>query len=552
MLLAALAASILLSVLAATLVARNLAMPGAKALLVGLVAELWWLVCYVGQIFAPSRSVTVTFSQLEWVGGTVVPLAWAVFVVEYTGRGEHLTWRRVTGLAVIPVVTAVAAGVSYVPTVRERVEIATIDSATVATGIPGPLYLVLSVYSWLLVTGSAILLVEFILDRRSLYTKQAAALIGAGVIPLVVSIVDVLWSVGPSAVKLTPMTFALSSGLATLAIVEFDIFRQAPVPNHLASETAVASTDDPTFVLDRGGTVVDCNAAALSLADGDRETLLGRSSEAVTGLGVESGGTVTVETDGVTDYYDVQRTPIYGDGDHTFGAVVTLRDVTERRERKQRLDTLTDVLRATIQEEMTTVQRAVDDGDEGVTDIDTVRERVAAALGVSDRAGELASMAEPEAEQPADIVPIIHEEIDAAREWCPGVSFVLDATLGEWAYCSGLFEPVFRVSLRHAAERSLQEGADPVVGISVNAGPAAVTVSVSDSGRPLSDHERAVLRGEAQPRPSDRADMSRWLVNWGVQQAEGTIRIGTDGEHTSLELTFPRTDASDGQATSYS
>jgi len=177
-----------------------------------------------------------------------------------------------------------------------------------------------------------------------------------------------------------------------------------------------------------------------------------------------------------------------------------------------------------------------------VTDIDVLRENASVALVVSDRAAELASMVEPEAERPADIVPIIHEEIDAAREWRPEVSFVLDATLGEWAYCSGLFEPVFRVSLRHAAERSLQRSPEPLVGISVDAGPQAVTVSVSDSGRPLSEHERAVLLGEARPRPSDQTDMSRWLVSWGIEQTDGNIRIGTDGDHTALELTFPRTD----------
>jgi len=544
--LAALGTSIAVCVAVVGLVARNLSMPGAKPLLVGLVAELWWLCCYVGQILAPTRSVTVTLSQLEWVGGVVVPLAWTAFVIEYTGRGEYMTWGRVAGFSVLPVATVGGATMAYVPVIRERVVMAPIDGAIVVTGPPGPLYLALSVYSWLLVTGSAILLVEFLVNRRSLSTKQAAALLGAAVIPIVVSIVDTLWEVGPAALKLTPMTFALSSGLAALAIVEFDMFRRAPVPSHLATETAIAATDDPTFVLDRGGTVVDCNAAAVALTGLDRETLLGTASTDVPALSDITGGTtastVPVETDGGQTYYDVQSTPIDGDGDHTFGTVVTLRDVTDRRERKQRLDALNDVLRATIQEEMTTVQQAVEDGDDEVTDVEVIRERASLALDMTDRAGELASMVEPEAERPADIVPIIHEEIDAAREWRPEVSFVLDVTLGEWAYCSGLFEPVFRVSLRHAAERSLQSGEAPLVGISVDAGQDTVTVSVSDSGRPLSDHERAVLRGAAQPRPSDQSDMSRWLVNWGIEQAGGTIHIGTDGDHTALELTFPRTE----------
>jgi signal transduction histidine kinase len=165
------------------------------------------------------------------------------------------------------------------------------------------------------------------------------------------------------------------------------------------------------------------------------------------------------------------------------------------------------------------------------------------ALDMSDRAADLASMLAPDATSPSDIVPIIHEEIDSARAWRPAVSFVLDATLDEWAYCSGLFEPVFRVSLRNAAKRSIAADAEPVVGVSVHTGPEAVTVSVSDRGPPLTDHERAVLCDGAEPRPADRDDMSRWLINWGVEQAGGTLRVGTDGAHTSIELTFPRTGA---------
>ncbi len=542
----ALFASVLVVLIVTVLIGRNQSIPGAKPLLAASALELYWLLCYVGELFSPTATLTAVFARVEWAGAVFIPLLWALFVVEYTGRGQYVTRYRVAGLAVPPVVALGSVAGAFETLVRPNFVVQDYAGLNVVVADFGPIYWLFAVYAWLLVTSSLVLLVEFIVDQRTLYQNRAIALLGAGAVPQIASVINTTELAGPVLFNLTPLTFALSSGLAAVAILEFDAFSEAPIAHHLATETAVEAIEDPTFVLDSNDTVVDANPAAHSLVSMNRESLVGTPRETLAPLAdidpETAGSTVTVERDGETTYYDVQRTPIDSDGDHVFGTVVTLRDVTDRRERKQRLDALNDVLRATIQEEMTTVQQAVEDGEEAVTDIDVLRENASVALGVSDRAGDLASMVEPEAEQPADIVPIIHEEIEAAREWKPEVSFVLDATLGEWAYCSGLFEPVFRVSLRHAAERSLQEATAPVVGISVDAGPEAVTVSVSDSGRPLSDHERAVLRGEGRPRPSDEADMSRWLVNWGIEQADGTIRIGTDGEHTSLELTFPRTD----------
>jgi PAS domain S-box-containing protein len=542
----ALVLSILICVSVAWLVGRNLSIPGAKALFVAVVAEVWWLGMYLGELLSGTAALTIAFARLQWLGVVVIPVAWTVFVVEYTGRGAYLTGPRIAGLALIPGVAAVGSFVAFDGLIWRNISITEYNSVSMLAAEMAPINLIFSVFTWLVVTASAILLVEFVVDRGRLYTKRSLALIGAGTVPIVASIVDTFDLAGPDPFQLTPLTFALSSGLAAVAILEFDLFRSAPVPSHLAAETAVAAGDDPTFVLDAGGTVVDCNPAACALAGMERSELLGTPSDEVGPLadigGTQTDPTVTVDKPGETRHYDVQRTAIDGDGEHLLGSVLTLRDVTDRRKRKQRLDALNDVLRATIQEEMTTVKRAVDDGPDDVANSEVLREHASVMLDVSDQAGELASMVEPEAESPADIVPIIHEEIDAAREWQPEVSFVLDATLDEWAHCSGLFEPVFRMSLRHAAKRSLGADGEPVVGISVTTGPEAVTVSVSDRGAQLSDHERAVLCEGTEPRPSDREDMSRWLINWGIEQAGGIVTVGTDGEHVSIELTFPRTE----------
>ncbi|MDS0284108.1 histidine kinase N-terminal 7TM domain-containing protein [Haloarcula onubensis] len=539
--LAVLALSVVAAVAAIYLLAVNRSRPGAAPLLVAQFGELWWLGCYIGELLAQTPSVMLAFARVQQVGVVVIPLAWTVFVFEYTGRGHHVTRRRLTGLAVVPAVALSGSLLAYERTIRVGITVASTDGLSALAGTYGPLYWLFAVYTWLLVTGSAILLAEFVVEGRSLYRGRALVLLTAGFVPVGTNFLETLHLIGDDVFRMTPLTFAVSAGLAALAVVEFDMFRRAPVPSHLASETAMTATDDPTFVLDGERTVVDCNPAALDLVGMTRSTLLGTPARAVPNLADvdadSAGSTVTVESDVGQTYYDVQVASI-DDSDHVFGSVVTFRDVTDRRERKRQLRALNEVLRATIQEEVSAVGGAV----HGEVLTGATEGGLPSALAMSDRAGELASMLDEEAESPVDIVPIIHEEIDAAREWEPDVSFVLEASLGEWAYCNGLFEPVFRVSLRHAARRSLLGDTEPVVGVSVTAGPDAVTVSVSDAGPPLTDRQRSVLCDGAEPQPADREDMSRWLVNWGAEQAGGIVTVGTDGDHTSLELTFPRTD----------
>lgn len=539
-----LGASLVVVTMVTVLVARNRSIPGARPLLLASVLELLWVCLYFGQIFSPTAAQTLLLARLGWVPAVFIPSLWVLFVVEYTGRGAYLTRARVVGLVTPPVVALLAVAVAYESLVRPDVMVTEVDGLHAITAGFGPMYWFFVGYAWLLVMSSLVLLVEFIVEQRSLYRKRAGALLGAGFIPQIASFLNSTGLDGVGGLDPTPLSFAVSSGLAALAIVEYDAFDEPPIPRHIATGRAIEAIDDPTFVVDGSDTVVDCNPAACAVVGLDEQSLVGTPKATLpplAGVDTAEDSTVTVERDGTMTYYDVQTATVDQDGSHGHGRVLTLRDVTDRRERKQRLNALNDVLRATIQEEMATVKQTVDEEGTG-SDIRALRERASLALDMTDRAGELASMVEPEAESPADIVPIIHEEIEAARELHPEVSFVLDATLGEWAYCSGLFEPVFRVSLRHAARRSLQSEAEPVVGISIAAGPESVTVSVSDRGPALTDHERTVLCEGAEPTPSDRADMSRWLVNWGVEQAGGRILVGTDGDHTSLELTFPRTD----------
>src|SRR5437763_15679915 len=49
---------------------------------------------------------TILFwDNLEWVGATLAPLLWLIFVLQYTGRGRWMTPRIIAVLAIVPLVT---------------------------------------------------------------------------------------------------------------------------------------------------------------------------------------------------------------------------------------------------------------------------------------------------------------------------------------------------------------------------------------------------------------------------------------------------------------
>ena len=543
----ALGVSALACVVVAALAWRHQDVPGATALGVLALAELWWIVTYAAELAVDGADPTFLLSRLEWVGVVTIPVAWMVFTLRYTGRSDLLTRRRVAALSTLPAAAAVAALTWYEPLIRTDVDTVVFDGATVVTGGFGQVFLVFSVFAWMTVAAGALVLVEFVLEERSLYRRRTLALLAAAVIPLASSVLFVAGVVPRSVIDPTPVAFALSSSLSALAILEFDLFDSAPVASGVASAAAVEAMSDPLVVVDSSGVIADRNPAATRLlADGDG--LVGRSAEAV--LPVEdptagaAGRTVTVDQGDTRRHFDVRTAAIDG-GDHDFGAVVTFRDVTPRAERQQRLDALNDVLCATLQEEIRGLERP-ETGEEGsppVNDVELLKTHAAAAASLSESAGELVSIVSPESFPPADIVPIIESEIEHARELYPEVTFVSEAALGEWAYCSGLFEPLFRVSLRAAAERAERSEGESVIAVSVDGGDGPdgrVTVVVSVEGPPLTDRERAVVIDGADPDEDDDRQLRLWLIHWAVDQAGGRVTVSHDPPHVRLELRLPR------------
>lgn len=100
--------SVLLTVVAggtvaAWLLARWDPSSSGFALGVFLLVVALWTTTHLGTLVAETRQWLLLFTQLSYLGVVATPVTWFVFALQYTDRGEWLSWRRLGLLSVVPV-----------------------------------------------------------------------------------------------------------------------------------------------------------------------------------------------------------------------------------------------------------------------------------------------------------------------------------------------------------------------------------------------------------------------------------------------------------------
>jgi PAS domain S-box-containing protein len=216
-------------------------------------------------------------------------------------------------------------------------------------------------YSYLMVFLGTLLLLRELVRSSHLYRAQIGALLIAALTPWAGNMLYLL-NLGPiSHLDLTPFAFTLSGLLLAGAFFRFRLLDIVPV----ARDTVFESTSDGVILIDAQHRVAGLNPAAQSML-GVPADIVGHPAAQVFAAHpdwVEGYRDVTqVDTEFVRGEGKAQRTynlhisPLYGRQGHFAGRLITLRDVTERkqaeeerREREQFLAVLNDITRAALE-----------------------------------------------------------------------------------------------------------------------------------------------------------------------------------------------------------
>jgi PAS domain S-box-containing protein len=222
-------------------------------------------------------------------------------------------------------------------------------------------------------------------------------------------------------------------------------------------------------------------------------------------------------------------------------------DITERKQRRKRVEVLNRVLRHDLRNGMNIIR-----GNAEMLRGDVPADLTSAVDAIEDRSTELIEMAEKtrlvertlgdggQTTGPVDVVDAVTTVVERVRDEYPESAVECSHPDGAHASASSLL----RTAVYHVVDNAVvHNDADaPQVDVTVRCEDESVVVEVRDNGPGLPQAERELLVEDREITQLRHAGgLGLWLVNWVVQQSGGTLSFADNEPRGSVvTLQFPQ------------
>lgn len=375
---------------------------------------------------------------------------------------------------------------------------------------------------------------------------RGTALLAAISVPAILMAVNLF---GPIPVELNPggVGYILSGVAIAVVVLEPEFARFAPVTRDAAREAVLSDLDDAILVLDDSGYVIDLNPAARELLDVD--AVLGEQLSTVEpelADCVDRGDeTVTLESDGKVRYFDIRISELSGGYGLLSGRVVSLRDVTEQRQREQRLDVLNRIFRHNVRNELNVVLGKIELPQMGMNgDVDRLNDAIESLGGVverSNKVGRLSRLLDADESGALDIATELRGEFRQELESDQGGELELELPDGLYVAGGPSLVSAFDELVTNAFDHN--DSDDPRVRISLDETSSNEThavIAVEDNGPGIDRQEIDTIHDGRETPLQHASGIGPWLVNWLVQRAGGTLSFENTTDGCTVYVRLPR------------
>lgn len=332
---------------------RNRDVDGAEWMVLGLSGLVVWTAGSALVNAVTTEETYVLGTKLLMPGVVVTVPSLFAFVVGYSGYDDYLTPVTIGALFLEPVVTTAlmttneAHGLMY-------------SELSPAGYSYGWWFWVHVGYDYLLVAVVTVLLLRLVVFDDSLYRGQAGALVVGVLAPWVTNVLWVFpvsnWVPLLPALSFDPTPVAFTVTGTTFAVAAFRsrLLDIAPVTREAGRTVLIESMEDGVLMIDGRHRIVDANPAVADVLGVETAEAIGRPLEVLVpeldgvlpGEGESAAEEIVLRTAGEVRHYDVRISPLSGSIGDTSGWVVVLSDVTDRKERIERLERYETVIEA--------------------------------------------------------------------------------------------------------------------------------------------------------------------------------------------------------------
>ncbi len=235
--LALLAVAALGTILLASFVRRRRMVAGAVPFSLSMYALAAWSVTVILTHLSDELPAKLFWTNAQYVGITLAPLMWLLFVLTYTGHGSILTRRNLVLLGLHPVLVQMVVWTNpHHNLFREQVWLDTSGGVAMLGNTLGPVFWVHAAYTYGLMLMAAYFLIRSHLDAPRVYRRQGWTLLVAIAAPWLANIVTIAFPARLSYLDLTPFAFIVSGVAIVWGLAHNGLLDLAPAAREAVME----------------------------------------------------------------------------------------------------------------------------------------------------------------------------------------------------------------------------------------------------------------------------------------------------------------------------
>ena len=314
-----------------------------------------WAMAYAMEFFSPSLSLILWWVKVEYVGA-----AWVGFFLFNFILGTSKNTPKIPGIlypvmAIIPLTAIILALTNDSHHLMWRAAVLDLTGPIPVVDFSrGPCFWGFVLFSYGLLFLSTLVLVRSLASAGDLLKKQQLSILVGILFPWAANLLYVVKIEGGPLPDLTPIAFSISGAAFAWGLVRYQMLSLIP----LAHETMIESMGDPVICLDAKHRILDVNRAGRTVFPLARDLPAHRCLESefpglyhtlvphLTGEPVEA----EISLPSVPDArdWDMRIFPLRSSGVRSYGWLIHLRDITERKKTEQELRDTRNYIRSII------------------------------------------------------------------------------------------------------------------------------------------------------------------------------------------------------------
>lgn len=311
---------------------------GAKSFMLSMFLITLWCAGNALEMSSVDFATKLFWANTQYFAYAYHPVVFLILCMQFTGYERWIRNRKVLWFAVIPTIIIILVWTDLLHgLVRYNIHLDQSGLFPVIDKNYGPAFYIHAVHSHLLNILAVIILAKELFERKTVYRRQAVALIISMIIP---AISNILYISGLSPVTrfdLTPVFFVPAGIIIAWGIFRYKFLDVIPV----ARATVIETMDAGVMVLDLQNRVVDINPAFEEIVQSTASIASTRPAEEVCAQIPEL---LKICSDRKINYsefsknvgemsrvYEIYRSPLTDDKGKLLGSLVFAYDITQKK-----------------------------------------------------------------------------------------------------------------------------------------------------------------------------------------------------------------------------